>query len=126
MRKILFSFYQCSLPYSKAKPEIYEEEKSPIARRPSLISCSKVHRIFVHPFVMEKSCHLKLSDSRFSGFFHESIPPAPEITSYRGHFEFLQKLAEIFESKGWALGSMTPRPAINGKMFEIGGFFIFC
>ncbi len=76
------------------------------ARRPCLFSCSGVHRICVHQFVIE-------------------VRLFSEISPYHGgHFKFLQKLAGIFESKGWTLGSMTP--AIKEKMFEIGGFFIFC
>jgi hypothetical protein len=44
--------------------------------------------------------------------------------SHWGHFEFLRKFADIFESKGSSPVSATP--VINEKIFYRGSFFKFC
>jgi hypothetical protein len=70
-----------------------------------LISCSRVHRIFVHQFVIE-------------------VRLFSEISPYHGgHFEFLRELVEIFESK--RSGTGVNGTGNNEKMFEIGGFSYF-
>jgi hypothetical protein len=51
---------------------------------------------------------------------HES--PGPRVY-HGGLFEFLQKIAEKFESKDNSPVSMTP--AISEQIFEVGSFFIF-
>ncbi len=44
--------------------------------------------------------------------------------SHNGHFKFLRKFAEIFESKGLSPAGVTAHAAINKKI-ETGCFFLF-
>ncbi len=49
------------------------------------------------------------------------FPPGYEV-SYWGNFDYLPNFAEIFVSNSWS--SVSTTPAIIGKNFETGSFFL--